>query len=80
VSYPAYEKHSAYKELKNHIMSTIAIAELKERQIPAGFSMAGLIFVLATITWIGHFRSTPICLLPSITTGLNATAAQVSKL
>jgi MFS transporter, DHA1 family, multidrug resistance protein len=61
-------------------MSTFAIAETKERRLPAGFSMAGLTFVLATLSWIGAFSiDTYLPSLPAISSSLGVTIAQVQQ-
>jgi MFS transporter, DHA1 family, multidrug resistance protein len=61
-------------------MSTAAITETRERRIPAGFSMAGLTFVLAMLSWIGPFSiDTYLPSLPSISKSLNAPDAQVQQ-
>ena len=66
--------------MKNNLMSTIALTELKERQIPAGYSRAGLTFVLAALTWIGPFSiDTYLPSLPAISESLGASAAQVQQ-
>jgi DHA1 family bicyclomycin/chloramphenicol resistance-like MFS transporter len=36
-------------------MSTILIPELKERRLPAGYTIGGVTFVLAALSWIGPF-------------------------
>ena len=36
-------------------MSTTAYPQLNERKLPPGFSMAGLTFVLAALSWMGPF-------------------------
>jgi DHA1 family bicyclomycin/chloramphenicol resistance-like MFS transporter len=65
-------------------MSTIAVQELsqeiKGRKLPAGFSMAGVTFVLAALSWIGPFSiDTYLPSLPSISKSFNAPAAQVQQ-
>jgi DHA1 family bicyclomycin/chloramphenicol resistance-like MFS transporter len=61
-------------------MSTTEIPELKERELPAGFTMAGLTFVLAALSWIGPFSiDTYLPSLPHISQSLNASAAQVQQ-
>jgi MFS transporter, DHA1 family, multidrug resistance protein len=57
-----------------------AITEKKEHQIPAGFSMAGITFVLAALSWLGPFSiDTYLPSLPSISQSLHAPAAQVQQ-
>jgi MFS transporter, DHA1 family, multidrug resistance protein len=61
-------------------MSTVAATELPERRIPAGFSYAGVTFVLAALSWIGPFSiDTYLPSLPSISQSLNAPTAQVQQ-
>jgi MFS transporter, DHA1 family, multidrug resistance protein len=65
-------------------MSTMAVPELveevKERKLPAGFTMAGVTFVLASLSWIGPFSiDTYLPSLPSIAQAFNAPAAQVQQ-
>jgi DHA1 family bicyclomycin/chloramphenicol resistance-like MFS transporter len=61
-------------------MSTTEMPELNERQLPAGFTMAGLTFVLAALSWIGPFSiDTYLPSLPHISRSLNASAAQVQQ-
>jgi DHA1 family bicyclomycin/chloramphenicol resistance-like MFS transporter len=61
-------------------MSTTEIPELEERQLPAGFTMAGLTFVLAALSWIGPFSiDTYLPSLPHISQSLNASAGQVQQ-
>jgi len=61
-------------------MSTVVIAELKEREIPAGVSMAALTFVLAALSWIGPFSiDTYLPSLPHISESLGASAVQVQQ-
>ena len=61
-------------------MSTFALTELKEQRIPAGYSRAGLTFVLAALTWIGPFSiDTYLPSLPAISESLGASAAQVQQ-
>src|SRR5512138_1200578 len=65
-------------------MSTIAVPdlvqEIKERKLPAGFSMAGVTFVLATLSWIGPFSiDTYLPSLPSISKAFSAPEAQVQQ-
>jgi MFS transporter, DHA1 family, multidrug resistance protein len=61
-------------------MSTIAIPELKTRQLPAGFTLGGLTFVLAALSWIGPFSiDTYLPSLPSISKTLNSSAAQAQQ-
>ncbi len=65
-------------------MSTIAVPELiqeiKERKLPAGFTMAGVTFVLASLSWLGPFSiDTYLPSLPAISKTFNAPAAQVQQ-
>jgi MFS transporter, DHA1 family, multidrug resistance protein len=61
-------------------MATAAITETRERRIPAGFTMAGLTFVLAMLSWIGPFSiDTYLPSLPSISKSLHAPDAQVQQ-
>ncbi len=56
------------------------ITELKQREIPAGVSMAALTFVLAALSWIGPFSiDTYLPSLPHISESLNASAAHVQQ-
>jgi DHA1 family bicyclomycin/chloramphenicol resistance-like MFS transporter len=56
------------------------INELKQREIPAGVSMAALTFVLAALSWIGPFSiDTYLPSLPHISESLNASAAHVQQ-
>jgi MFS transporter, DHA1 family, multidrug resistance protein len=61
-------------------MSVYATTEVKERRLPAGFTVAGLTFVLAALSWIGPFSiDTYLPSLPSISISLGAPAAQVQQ-
>jgi len=65
-------------------MSSVAVPELKagvqEQRIPAGYSMAGVTFVLAALSWIGPFSiDTYLPSLPSISQTLEASPAQVQQ-
>jgi DHA1 family bicyclomycin/chloramphenicol resistance-like MFS transporter len=61
-------------------MSAVVISELKERELPAGFSMGALTFVLAALTWIGPFSiDTYLPSLPHISETLKASAVQVQQ-
>ena len=64
-------------------MSTVAITELndaKKRKLPAGFSMAGVTFVLAALSWIGPFAiDTYLPSLPAISKDLSVPTAQVQQ-
>ncbi len=56
------------------------ITELKQREIPAGVSMAALTFVLAALSWIGPFSiDTYLPSLPHISESLKASAVQVQQ-
>lgn len=56
------------------------MTEIRERQLPKGFTMAGLTFVLAALSWIGPFSiDTYLPSLPSISKSLNVSAAQVQQ-
>lgn len=58
----------------------IADPEESERKLPDGFSMAGLTFVLAALSWIGPFSiDTYLPSLPSISKSLGVSAAQVQQ-
>jgi hypothetical protein len=60
--------------------STIAMTEIKERHLPKGFTMAGLTFVLAALSWLGPFSiDTYLPSLPSISQSLNVSPAQVQQ-
>jgi MFS transporter, DHA1 family, multidrug resistance protein len=66
--------------LKNCFMATIAITELKENQLPKGYTLAGVTFVLAALSWIGPFSiDTYLPSLPSISQNLHAPMAQVQQ-
>jgi DHA1 family bicyclomycin/chloramphenicol resistance-like MFS transporter len=61
-------------------MSTILIPELKERRLPAGYTIGGVTFVLAALSWIGPFSiDTYLPSLPSIGQALHASTAQVQQ-
>jgi DHA1 family bicyclomycin/chloramphenicol resistance-like MFS transporter len=61
-------------------MSSIAIPELKQRNLPAGYSIAGVTFVLAALSWIGPFSiDTYLPSLPAISVSLHASPAQVQQ-
>jgi len=61
-------------------MSTDALTEPGERQIPEGFSKAGLTFVLAALTWLGPFSiDTYLPSLPAIAESLHVSVAQVQQ-
>jgi DHA1 family bicyclomycin/chloramphenicol resistance-like MFS transporter len=65
-------------------MSTIAAPELKQeakdRKLPVGFTMAGVTFVLASLSWIGPFSiDTYLPSLPSISETFHAPAGQVQQ-
>jgi DHA1 family bicyclomycin/chloramphenicol resistance-like MFS transporter len=67
---------------KNIFMATsgTAMTEIRERQLPKGFTMAGVTFVLAALSWIGPFSiDTYLPSLPSISKGLSASAPQVKQ-
>ena len=52
----------------------------QERKLPDGFSMAGLTFVLAALSWVGPFSiDTYLPSLPSISESLGAPAVQVQQ-
>jgi DHA1 family bicyclomycin/chloramphenicol resistance-like MFS transporter len=52
----------------------------KERALPKGFSIAGLTFVLAALSWIGPFAiDTYLPSIPSIAKNLNASTAEVQQ-
>ena len=56
------------------------MTEPEERKLPDGFSMAGLTFVLAALSWLGPFSiDTYLPSLPSISKSLGASAAQVQQ-
>jgi DHA1 family bicyclomycin/chloramphenicol resistance-like MFS transporter len=61
-------------------MSAIVISELKERELPEGFSMGALTFVLAALSWIGPFSiDTYLPSLPHISQELSASAVEVQQ-
>jgi MFS transporter, DHA1 family, multidrug resistance protein len=65
-------------------MSTTAIPdlaqEIKERKLPAGFTIAGVTFVLAALSWIGPFAiDTYLPSLPSISHDFGVPTAQVQQ-
>ena len=65
-------------------MSSVAVPELKagvqEQRIPAGYSMAGVTFVLAALSWIGPFSiDTYLPSLPSISQTLEASQHRYSR-
>ena len=52
----------------------------KERRLPEGFSIAGLTFVLAALSWIGPFAiDTYLPSIPSIAKSLNASIPEVQQ-
>jgi len=56
------------------------MTEIKERHLPNGFTMAGLTFVLAALSWLGPFSiDTYLPSLPSISQSLNVSPAQVQQ-
>jgi DHA1 family bicyclomycin/chloramphenicol resistance-like MFS transporter len=56
------------------------MTEIKERHLPEGFTMAGLTFVLAALSWLGPFSiDTYLPSLPSISKSLNVSPAQVQQ-
>jgi len=56
------------------------MTEIKERHLPKGFTMAGLTFVLAALSWLGPFSiDTYLPSLPSISQSLNVSPAQVQQ-
>jgi MFS transporter, DHA1 family, multidrug resistance protein len=56
------------------------MTEIKERQLPKGYTMAGVTFVLAALSWIGPFSiDTYLPSLPSIAKTLGAPAPQVQQ-
>ena len=65
-------------------MSTIssdpASVKSAERQLPKGFSIAGLTFVLAALSWVGPFSiDTYLPSIPSIAENLNAPTSDVQQ-
>jgi DHA1 family bicyclomycin/chloramphenicol resistance-like MFS transporter len=61
-------------------MSPDALTDPEERQIPEGFSRAGLTFVLAALTWIGPFSiDAYLPSLPAIAESLHVSVAQVQQ-
>ena len=57
-----------------------ASTENKERPLPEGFSIAGLTFVLAALSWVGPFSiDTYLPSIPSIAENLNAATADVQQ-
>jgi DHA1 family bicyclomycin/chloramphenicol resistance-like MFS transporter len=60
--------------------TTTEIATPKERKLPKGFTMGGVTFVLAALSWVGPFSiDTYLPSLPSIGRSLGATAPQVQQ-
>ena len=56
------------------------MTEISERQLPKGFTMAGVTFVLAALSWIGPFSiDTYLPSLPSISKSLHASAPEVQQ-
>ena len=56
------------------------MTEPEDRKLPAGFTMAGLTFVLAALSWIGPFSiDTYLPSLPDISRNLGVSAAQVQQ-
>ena len=56
------------------------MTEIRERQLPKGFTMAGVTFVLAALSWIGPFSiDTYLPSLPSISKTFSAPAPQVQQ-
>jgi MFS transporter, DHA1 family, multidrug resistance protein len=61
-------------------MSTTVLPEVKEHKLPKGFSMGGLTFILAALSWLGPFSiDTYLPSIPAIAKTLNAPAAQVQQ-
>ncbi len=65
-------------------MSTTAFRdlneEIKERKLPAGYTIAGVTFVLAALSWIGPFSiDTYLPSLPSISKDFGVATAQVQQ-
>jgi DHA1 family bicyclomycin/chloramphenicol resistance-like MFS transporter len=61
-------------------MSTDALTDPEEGQIPEGFSRAGLTFVLAALTWIGPFSiDAYLPSLPAIAESLHVSVAHVQQ-
>jgi MFS transporter, DHA1 family, multidrug resistance protein len=61
-------------------MSTAAITEPQERQLPKGFSYAGVTLVLAALSWLGPFSiDTYLPSIPSISHKLNVSTAQIQQ-
>ncbi|MDI9613135.1 MAG: multidrug effflux MFS transporter [Acidobacteriota bacterium] len=61
-------------------MSTTAYPQLNERKLPPGFSMAGLTFVLAALSWMGPFSiDTYLPSIPAIGESLGAPTAAVQQ-
>jgi MFS transporter, DHA1 family, multidrug resistance protein len=65
-------------------MSTYAVAdlnqELRERKLPAGYTIAGVTFALASLSWIGPFAiDTYLPALPSISKDFGVPVGQVQQ-
>ncbi len=65
-------------------MSTVAVTdlnqEIRERKLPVGFTMAGVTFVLAALSWIGPFSiDTYLPSLPAISKNFAVPTAQVQQ-
>jgi DHA1 family bicyclomycin/chloramphenicol resistance-like MFS transporter len=61
-------------------MSTLAIPETKDRRLPAGYTLGGVTFVLAALSWIGPFSiDTYLPSLPSIAQSLTVSVPQVQQ-
>jgi DHA1 family bicyclomycin/chloramphenicol resistance-like MFS transporter len=61
-------------------MSTASSFEIKDLKLPKGFSMAGLTFILAALSWLGPFSiDTYLPSIPAISKSLNAPTAQVQQ-
>jgi len=61
-------------------MSTASSLEMNDRKLPKGFSMAGLTFILAALSWLGPFSiDTYLPSIPSIAKSLNTSTAQVQQ-
>jgi MFS transporter, DHA1 family, multidrug resistance protein len=61
-------------------MSNASSLEINNRKLPKGFSMGGLTFILAALSWLGPFSiDTYLPSIPAIAKTLNAPTAQVQQ-
>jgi DHA1 family bicyclomycin/chloramphenicol resistance-like MFS transporter len=80
----SYPKLPCAFGLSRIVMSTVAMTDLnqqvKARKLPAGFSMAGVTFVLAALSWIGPFSiDTYLPSLPFISKDFHVPTGQVQQ-